>query len=128
MEMSMPVERLSIAPRTPEWHAHRAGDVTASAVATALGIDPYRTPLELYAEKTGMLISNADSPLMRRGRIMESVAVEMLREDYPDWEIRYPLDLYVRDPEIRLGATPDALAITDQPGITNIQIKVVAKP
>ena len=89
-------------------HPLRANDLTASDMGAAVGDSPFKTQLELYAEKTGHLQPKSETPVMRRGRLLEPVAVSMLREEHPDWDIRYPLNLYLRDPELRLGATPDA--------------------
>lgn len=122
------IERHAIRARSAEWHALRAQDLTASDLGAAVGCDPYKSPLRLYAEKAGLLLSQGDSPIMRRGRWLESAVIAALMEENPSWEIRYPLDLYLRDPQARLGATPDAFAITDEPGVTNVQMKVVSRP
>ena len=110
------------------WLSLRTLDLTASDIGAACGLDPYKSRLALWAEKSGLLLPDADSPIMRRGRWLECAVVAALRDEHPDWDIRYPLGLYLRDTEHRLGATPDAVAETDQPGLTNIQLKVVAKP
>jgi predicted phage-related endonuclease len=122
------IQRHAIRARSAQWHALRAQDLTASDLGAAVGCDPYKSPLRLYAEKAGLLLSQPDSPIMRRGRWMEAAVVAALMEENPGWEIRYPLDLYLRDDEARLGCTPDAFAITDEPGITNVQMKVVSRP
>jgi predicted phage-related endonuclease len=106
-------------------HPLRAHDLTASDLAAAIGESPYKTALELYAEKTGHLMPKGETPLMRRGKLLEPVAVAMLREEHPDWDIKYPLNVYLRDPDLRLGATPDALITTDDIAFVNAQIKVV---
>lgn len=124
----MAVRRLSMLPRSPEWFAFRARYLTASQVPAAAGLDPYMTALELYLEKTGVVVTDADNTMTRRGRHMESVGISLLMEENPDWEIRYPLNMVFADDALGLSATPDAVGITDQPGLTNIQIKVVAKP
>jgi putative phage-type endonuclease len=120
------IERHVITDRA-SWLARRAQDLTASDIAAAVGVSPFKTSLALYAEKTGHLMPDPETPIMRRGRHMERTAISMLREEHPDWDIKYPLDLYWRDPELRLGATPDAEAIIPGHGRTNIQIKVVGQ-
>lgn len=123
------IERYPVDPVTDRatWLALRLPDLTASDVPAAAGIDPYKSPLQLYAEKTGQIMPAADNALMRRGRWLESAVLAALTETHPDWQIR-PAKIYCRDTELRLGATPDAIAMTDQPGVTNIQCKVVSKP
>lgn len=104
------------------WLAKRTQDLTASDFAAAIGESPYKTALELYAEKTGVILPEPETAVMRRGRLLEPVAVAMLAEEHPDWAIEYPLNLYIRDASIRLGATPDAKATIDGK-LVNLQIK-----
>lgn len=122
----MSIERYPVTDRAT-WLAMRAQDLTASDIGAALGLDPYKSRLAVYAEKTGLLMPQADNNAMRRGRWLEAAVLSAIREQNPDWEIK-PASIYLRDPEIRLGATPDALAFTDKPGVTNVQCKVVNRP
>lgn len=111
-----------------EWLAWRRHDLTASDLAAAAGFDDRRSPLSVYAEKTGLVAPTADTLLMRRGRWLEIAVLAALREQRPDWEIKRA-GVYLRDADSRLGATPDAVAIV--PGITGIaaiQLKVVSRP
>jgi predicted phage-related endonuclease len=105
----------------------RAQDLTASDIAAAFGVSPYKTQLALYAEKAGLLAPVSDNPMMRRGRWLESSVLYAIRETYPDWDVR-PVGLYLRDPDIRLGATPDYFADIGDGKVTNIQAKIVARP
>lgn len=120
------IEKFTVLDRA-EWLARRAHDLTASDIGAAAGVDLYKTRLALYAEKTGQIMPASDSPLMRRGRWLESAVLAAIRDEYPHWEVR-PVGMYYRDPELRLGATPDFVAVADLPGVTNIQAKVVSRP
>lgn len=60
-------------PGTPEWHEHRKTGIGASEIATAAGLNPWQTPLELYARKRGEVGEIEDSDEMRLGRLMEPV-------------------------------------------------------
>lgn len=108
-----------------EWLAARRRDVTASDASTLLGINPYKTAFELWAEKTGRKPDEEDNDVFRRGRAMEFIAIDWLREDHPDWKITHNYNnRYFRDPGARLGATPDAfVTIPGRPGRGIIQIK-----
>lgn len=111
------------------WLEARKQDVTASVAGALLGIHPYETPYGLWAEKSGRVASDdADNPVFRRGRLLEPVVIEMLREDRPDWTVEYRRDnAYFRDPDARIGATPDAFA--ERPDIYGtgvVQVKTVA--
>lgn len=110
------------------WLALRGKDITASVVGALFGCHDYVSELELWAMKTGRLPrQEEETPAMRRGRLLEPVAVQMLREDQPDWQIEYSSDLqtYYRDPAHRLGATPDVIVTCPRRGRGIVQIKSV---
>jgi putative phage-type endonuclease len=111
------------------WLAVRKQDVTASTAGCLMGIHPYTTPYELWADKTGRLADKTESAAMRRGTAFEPVALELLRHQRPNWKVEYPLgNRYFRDPAARLGATPDAfVARPDRAGRGICQAKTVAR-
>lgn len=120
------IERIRIASRD-QWLALRRQDVTASIAAALLGIHPYMTAFELWALKSGKIAEDAEeTPPMRRGRLLEPVAVQLLREERPDWQISdHPVGLYFRDPIARIGATPDLLVKDENGRHGVIQLKSV---
>lgn len=122
----MPIESRPITSRA-EWLEWRKQDVTASDVAAACGLSPWKSALGLWAEKAGLVPDQGETNLMRRGRWLEPAVLAAIRERHPHWKV-FPAGVYVRDPEIRLGATPDAIVEFPErsPGI--IQCKVVARP
>ena len=68
------------------------------------------TPYGLWALKRGLLTDQGnETPAMRRGRLLEPIALQLLQEEKPDWVIA-PHPFYYRDGALRLGASPDALA------------------
>ena len=118
------IQRIPITDRK-QWLDLRKKDVTASAVGCLLDVHDYLTPLELWAHKTGRLGDAEDNPAMKRGRLLEPVAIELIREKHPDWAIWIPRE-YLRDPDRRIGATPD-LYVKKPDGRTGIvQIKTTA--
>jgi len=120
----MPVERIKITDRE-SWLAMRRQDVTASAVGALLGVHPYITPLQLFLEKTGQALPVEETEAMLRGTLLEPVAAELVRQRHPDWKVTYPYGEYLRDPELRIGATPD-IGIVDEQGRKGlVQVKSV---
>lgn len=113
-----------------EWLDLRKNDVTASQAAALLGQHPYSSAYQLWADKTGRASDDGEeNGAMKRGRLLEPVVIDMLREERPDWRIQYtPGSLtYYRDPQLRIGATPDAFAtIPDQGGRGIIQAKTTS--
>lgn len=124
----MPIERIPVDPTRgrAEWLALRQEDITASVAGALLGVHPYTTAYALWALKSGRISEDAEETApMRRGRLLEPVAVAMLREDRPDWVIdNYPVGYYFRDPVARIGATPDLLVQSNE-GLGVVQFKTV---
>ncbi|MCX7898502.1 MAG: YqaJ viral recombinase family protein [Methylocystis sp.] len=111
------------------WRAARAQDVTASVAAALIADHDFATPLSIFAEKTGAGEPNVETPAMRRGKLLEPVAVSILREDHPGWTIRHndgPERVYYRDAAARIGATPDAIVFDPARGVGIVQIKSVS--
>lgn len=110
------------------WLAQRMGDLTCSDTGAVLGLDPHRTALRVYGEKAGQIAADAENKIMRRGRWLESAGEVALQEKFLTWDIVNP-QIYLRDPDCRLGGTPDRIAEDpDDPGLINCQIKVVSRP
>lgn len=110
------------------WLNARQQDVTASVVGALFGVHEFTTPYELWASKTGRLPrDDRESDPMRRGRLLEQVAVQMIREDHPEWRVEHSNEdqIYYRDPALRLGATPDVTVYCPVRGKGNIQTKSV---
>jgi putative phage-type endonuclease len=123
----MLVERIPVTDRA-SWLAMRQQDVTASDIAAVAGVDPRRSRLRVWAEKAGMVPGVEENNLMRRGRWMEPAAIAALAEVRPTWDVRRAT-VYLRAPELRIGATPDAVAIDpEREGHGVVQIKVVSAP
>lgn len=102
-------------------------DVTASAAGALIGPHDFQTAYGLWALKSGLIDEEVEeTPSMRRGRLLEPVALNMMREEMPSWSIE-AAGHYYRDPTCRIGATPDAFAIDpDRDGFGVVQVKTVS--
>jgi predicted phage-related endonuclease len=118
------IERHPIVDRA-EWLEWRKQDVTASRVGALFGAHPYETALRLYAEKRGVEFPDADNKTMRRGRWLEPAVATAVEEERPQWKLRAP-KVYLRDPDLRLGCTPDFYIDGDPRGLGVLQCKTVA--
>jgi hypothetical protein len=120
------IEQIAIENRD-QWLSLRKQDVTASIAGALLGVHPYSTAYGLYLLKKKLIAEDPEETgPMRRGRLLEPVAVQMLREDRPDWTIEdYPVGYYFRDPDARIGATPDVFATNENGEQGIVQIKSV---
>ncbi|MBC6714733.1 YqaJ viral recombinase family protein [Aurantimonas sp. DM33-3] len=113
------------------WHKARSKDVTASVAGALLGVHEYVTAYSLWAEKTGRVSRDLEETKpMQRGRLLEPVAIDLLREERPNWTIDYKNDrAYTRDTDLRIGCTPDAFGYRDDiQGRGVIQVKTVSRP
>jgi hypothetical protein len=108
------------------WLALRSQDVTASVAGALLGVHEYETAYGLWAAKSGLIPQeDGESGPMRRGRLLEPVAVALLAEERPTWTLT-PGASYYRDPATRIGATPDCFAVDPaREGFGVVQIKSV---
>lgn len=123
----MPIQIIRPADRAA-WLRARQKDITASTVGVLWGVHDFMTTYELWAIKTGRVArDDQESDAMRRGRLLEPVAVQIIREDYPRFAVNYSTDaqVYYRDPDLRLGATPDVIVDCPDRGRGIIQIKSV---
>ncbi len=113
------------------WHRLRGKDVTASVAGALVGSHEFTSRYKLWAMKTGKLFDDMDeNPAIKRGRLLEPVAVQLLGEERPTWQLRHntgAATTYYRDPEFRLGGTPDVIAIDPDRGQGIVQIKSVER-
>lgn len=96
-----------------EWMYMREWDVTASVIGAIFREHEYVSQFDLFEQKTGAAnAATEESAAMRRGRLLEPVAFQILAEERPEWRIS-PLDnrYYFRDPRARIGCTPDGVAV-----------------
>ncbi len=127
----MSLDRIPIENRD-QWLGLRKQDVTASAAGALLGVHDYLTAFELWALKTGKIADDAEvTSAMQRGTILEGPAFALLKRDHPELHVHWngvPGEVdgnYYRDPEARIGATPDCFAESDDRGPGILQIKSV---
>ena len=83
-------------------------------------------------EKVGRLPPDpevSDTGAMLRGELLESVGIEAIHRQHPKWIVRPNIigrgGKYLRDTELRIGATPDAFVDCPDRGPGVIQIKSV---
>jgi putative phage-type endonuclease len=101
------------APGTPEWYAHRRNIIGASEAAAACGFSPYKTPLQLYLEKRGLVDGPEENDAMRLGKLLEPVVLSeyQRRAGVPDLVRDVPM-LWLSDKPF-IAATPDAIRMDD---------------
>jgi predicted phage-related endonuclease len=120
------VQKIAITSRE-QWLNIRMSHLTASDIGSICGVGR-RSPLAVWAEKTGRTDPIEDNKVMRKGRWFEPAIFEAIGEERPDWAVRRA-KVFLSAADHRLGATPDGVAsIPGVDGIVIIQGKVVARP
>lgn len=121
----MPIERRIINDED-EWLAWRQEDITASVVAALWNAHPYETIYGLAAQRLGLHMPEPlSSPILSRGREFQEIVGRYVQRKYPSWTLT-PGNVYLRDPEARLGGTPDFFCETEDGKIGVIEAKTVA--
>lgn len=122
----MTIQRIPITDRA-QWLGLRKNDVTASVIGALFGYHPYKTAFSLFAEKCGLEAAadeQEETALMRRGRRIESAVAEETNDLRPDWVLTKATE-YLRDPDARIGATPDFYYLDESGRIGVLQAKTV---
>jgi len=118
------IERREVTTREA-WLSWRKEDITASVVGGLFNCHPYTTALRLYAEKRGTEFVFEENNAMRRGRWLEPAVGKAVEELRSAWRLE-PARHYLRDPDLRIGATPDFIIHGDPRGKGVLQTKTVA--
>jgi predicted phage-related endonuclease len=118
------IERRTITDRS-EWLEWRKRDVPSSQIGALFHCHPYTTALRLFAAHRGTEFIVEDNKVLRRGRWMEPAVARAVSELRPEWKLE-PAGEYLRDPELKIGATPDFYIRGDPRGLGILEAKTVA--
>lgn len=114
-----------------QWQRLRARDVTASVVGALFGVHPYVTMGRLHVDKVDgpMFAEIQESAVMRRGRALERVVADEVVMKFARVNASIEVEKayeYFRDPDVRVGATPDYfITLHDPRGRGILQCKTV---
>jgi len=93
--------------RSPEWFALRAEGITATDVSVIAGLNPYKTPYQLWAEKLGKYEPEPVGPAAIRGILLENAVAEF-------YEMETSRELRRSNGIVRLKEMPWAMASLDR--------------
>ena len=98
------------------WLSRRSHNITATEVASLVGLNPYKSAPELLRQKLGTIRRLPPNPAMRRGHILEKAVGEAVLYDL-DWPVGFYEEgddiIYYEVPSKRISATPDAFVTVD---------------
>jgi len=95
---------------SPEWAKWREQGIGGSEVSAILGLNEYKSPYALWAERTGKIdVEPVNNWSVRFGKAFEEPILRMWLEDNPDWLLA-TTGTFVDNKYPFLQASPDALA------------------
>jgi putative phage-type endonuclease len=88
--MSNAVKMLTF-PSREEWLQARKNTIGGSDASAVVGMNPYKTNVDLWAEKTGLVIPEdiSDKPYVKYGHDAEPLLRELFRLDFPEYQVFY---------------------------------------
>jgi putative phage-type endonuclease len=101
---------------TDEWYAVHRTHVTASRIASIMGVSDYETPLDVYLEMKGKKPPFEGNEHTRRGTRYEPVIIA----DWCEQEgktVAYPVPIFFHPTVSRLAASPDAIITPERVGL-----------
>lgn len=74
-----------------DWLAARRNFIGGSDASAVLGMNPYKTNIELWEEKTGLLVPEdiSDKPYVKYGHEAEPLLRGLFALDFPEYEVHY---------------------------------------
>lgn len=80
-----------ILPDHEEWLKARAGRIGGSDASAIVGMNPYKSNVELWLEKTGQMVPDdiSDKPYVKFGTEAEKHMRELFKLDFPEYEVFY---------------------------------------
>ena len=95
---------------SPEWHDARTQAIGGSEIGTVLGLNPYASPYQLWAVKTGKVAPEVvNNWSVRFGKAFERPILELWQEENPEWEVM-TTGTYAHVEYPWIVANPDAVA------------------
>jgi predicted phage-related endonuclease len=95
-----------------EWLQERSFGLGGSDIAAIIGKDDYRTPLDVYLDKTGQsnkVFTDEQQANMDRGHILEKPLLEWLRLQNVAGDFEHNTSLYIDDNDSIYRCTPDGI-------------------
>lgn len=101
-----------------EWLKMRIKGIGGSDAGTVIGVNKYKTNVQLWEEKTGITVPEdiSDKPAVSFGKLAEPHLRELFHLDYPEYDLDYhEFYMYINDKYPFIFATLDG-ELTDKDG------------
>lgn len=86
----MALEKIKIKHGSPAWLEFRKKGIGGSDAAAILGLNPYKTNVQVWEEKTGRRVPDdiSDKPNVKYGKAAEELLIKLFALDYPQYKVR----------------------------------------
>jgi putative phage-type endonuclease len=96
-------------PNSPEWHEARKG-IGGSDIGALMGKSPWKSPFQLWAEKTGQLSDDIEPSMpMKLGTAFEPAIRQLFQEENKDWLTVHETGTWQSKENSLLKANPDGI-------------------
>jgi putative phage-type endonuclease len=96
-------------PNSPEWHKARKG-IGGSDIGALMGKSPWKSPFQLWAEKTGQLSDEIEPSMpMKLGTAFEPAIRQLFQEENKDWLTVHETGTWQSKKNSLLKANPDGI-------------------
>lgn len=102
-----------------EWLEARKNGIGGSDAATILGLNPYKTTIQLWEEKTGKREAEdiSEKPYVKYGTEAEDLLRQLFALDFPQYEVRHEENTIIKHPKYSfLFASLDGKLIDKETG------------
>ena len=84
-----------------EWLQERKNGIGGSDAATIIGLNPYKTNIQLWEEKTGRREATdiSDKPYVQYGTYAEEHLRELFKLDFPQYEVSHQENTIIKHPK-----------------------------
>lgn len=107
-----------------QWLEERKTGIGASDAAAIIGMNPWKTNIQLWQEKTGEVQSEdiSDKPVVKYGNDAESLLRELFILDFPQYSVKYDeFKLFRNDKYPFIFATLDGWIEGEKKGVLEIK-------
>lgn len=83
-----------------DWLKERKNGIGGSDAATIMGLNPYKTNVDLWEEKTGIKAADdiSDKPYVQYGTVAEEYLRELFKLDFPQYDVKHEENTIIKHP------------------------------
>lgn len=114
-----------------QWLKARKQGIGASEAAAILGMNPWKTNIQLWQEKTGEVEPEdiSDKPVVKYGNDAESLLRELFMLDFPHYDVKYDeFKMFHNDKHPFIFATLDGWISGEKMGVLEIKTTQIMNP